>query len=311
MQIRKPLGREKSDKTLGIILIIPIFIVIFIIMGIPFIRAVWLSFTDKIIGKDPTFAGFKNYITLFKDATYWKIIVNTLVYTVGSVLAKLVFGMVLALILNQKIWGRGFFRTVLLIPWALPGMVAAMNWRWMYDSTYGIINSLLLSSGFIDIPIAWLSDPKITLFSAMIVNIWRGVPFFLFSLLGAMQTIDGQMYEAAYLDGAGSVRQFFAITLPSIGNVTKVTTILSTIWTFNDFENVYLVTGGGPVYSSSVISTYTYDLAFIQNDFGRALAAAISVVPILLTLMLLASRNKEDAVQKKGGGKWFKAKRKS
>lgn len=310
MQIRKPLGREKSDKTLGIILIIPIFIVIFIVMGIPFARAIWLSFTDKIIGKDPTFAGFKNYITLIKDPNYWKIIKNTMVYTVGGVSAKLLFGMILALILNQKLWGRGFFRTVLLIPWALPGMVAAMNWRWMYDSTYGIINSLLMSSGLREMPIAWLSDPKITLFSAMIVNIWRGVPFFLFSLLGAMQSIDGQMYEAAYLDGAGAFRQFFAITLPSIGTVTKVTTILSTIWTFNDFENVYLVTGGGPVYSSSVISTYTYDLAFIQNDFGRALAAAISVVPILLTLMLLASRNKDDAVQK-GGSRWFKVKRKS
>ena len=164
----------------------------------------------------------------------------------------------------------------------------------MYDSTYGILNSLLLRMDIIDLPIAWLSNPKLTLITVMIVNIWRGVPFFIFSLLGALQTLDGQMYEAAYIDGAGPVRQYFSITLPSIANVTKVTTLLSTIWTFNDFENIQLVTGGGPLYSSSVISTYTYDQAFIQNSFGSALSVAVSVVPILLIFMFFASRGREE-----------------
>ena len=294
MQIRHNYSKTKSDRNLGLLLVVPIVIVIFVIMGVPFVRAVYLSFTDKVIGKEANFAGLRNYLNLFSDATYWKVLRNTVVYTVGSVGIKLLFGMILAIILNQKFVGRGFFRTALLIPWALPGMVAAMTWRWMYDSTYGIINSLLLSAGIVDLPVAWLSNPKITLYTVMVVNIWRGVPFFIFSLLGALQTIDGQMYEAAYLDGAGEFRQFFSITLPSIGNVTKVTTLLSTIWTFNDFENIYLVTGGGPVFSSSVISTYTYDLAFIQNSFGRALSVAVSVVPVLLIIMLIASRNKEE-----------------
>ncbi len=284
----------RSDKMLGILFIIPVVIVIFGIMGIPFIRAVYLSFTDKVVGRQEQFVGLQNYIRLFKDPTYWKVVKNTIVYTIGGVGVKLIFGMMLALVLNQRFIGRGFFRTVLLLPWALPGMVAAMTWRWMYDSTYGIINSILLSLNIIQMPIPWLSLPSITLYTVMIVNIWRGVPFFLFSLLGGLQTIDGQMYEAAYVDGAGVIRQFFAITLPSIASVLKITTLLSLIWTFNDFENIFLVTGGGPLYSSSVISTYTYDLALIQNAFGASLATAVSVVPLLIVVIVFSTKTKEN-----------------
>ena len=294
MAKNKVYSMTRMDRRLGIALIVPIFVVIFIVMGVPFVRAVYLSFTNKVIGKQESFVGLANYAKLFASATYWKVLKNTVVYTLGSVGTKLLLGMILALVLNQNFRGRAFFRTVLLIPWALPGMVAAMTWRWMYDSTYGILNSLLLRMDIIDLPIAWLSNPKLTLITVMIVNIWRGVPFFIFSLLGALQTLDGQMYEAAYIDGAGPVRQYFSITLPSIANVTKVTTLLSTIWTFNDFENIQLVTGGGPLYSSSVISTYTYDQAFIQNSFGSALSVAVSVVPILLIFMFFASRGREE-----------------
>ncbi len=294
MAKNKVYSMTRMDRRLGIALIVPIFVVIFIVMGVPFVRAVYLSFTNKVIGKQENFVGLANYAKLFASATYWKVLKNTVVYTLGSVGTKLLLGMILALVLNQNFRGRAFFRTVLLIPWALPGMVAAMTWRWMYDSTYGILNSLLLRMDIIDLPIAWLSNPKLTLITVMIVNIWRGVPFFIFSLLGALQTLDGQMYEAAYIDGAGPVRQYFSITLPSIANVTKVTTLLSTIWTFNDFENIQLVTGGGPLYSSSVISTYTYDQAFIQNSFGSALSVAVSVVPILLIFMFFASRGREE-----------------
>ncbi|MFT3983359.1 MAG: sugar ABC transporter permease [Lachnospiraceae bacterium] len=278
------------DRRLGLLLMIPIVIVIFIIMGFPFLRALYWSFTDKIIGSDAHFVGLKNYIKLFSDKIYWKSLKNTVVYTVGCITAKLLIGLLWAVVLNQSFKGKSFFRTALLIPWALPGMVAAMTWRWMYDSTYGIINSLLLRLGVIDLPIAWLSNTKIVLFSAMTVNIWRGIPFFMFSILGELQTLDKQVYEAATVDGAGIFKQFRYITMPSISNVLKVTTLLSTIWTFNDFENVWLVTGGGPLYASSVISTYTYDMAFIQNSFGRALSVASSVIPVLLVMLIIFTK---------------------
>ncbi len=290
----KIVSQKSKDLRLGLLLMIPIVLIVFIIIGIPLVRAIYWSFTDKIVGNDATFIGLKNYSALLKDKVYWKSLKNTAIYTVGCIIAKLLLGLLWAVLLNQNFHGKSFFRTALLIPWALPGMVAAMTWRWMYDSTYGIINSLLLSLGIIDLPINWLSNPKIVLFSAMIVNIWRGVPFFMFSILGELQTLDTQVYEAATVDGAGIFKQFRYITIPGISNVLKVTTLLSTIWTFNDFENVWLVTGGGPLYASSVIATYTYDMAFIQNKLGKALSISVSVIPILLVLMIFFSRMKKQ-----------------
>jgi multiple sugar transport system permease protein len=290
----KNVSQKAKDTKLGLILMIPIIVIIFVIIGIPLVRAIYWSFTDKIVGNDAKFIGLKNYAALLKDKVYWKSLRNTAIYTVGCIVAKLLLGLLWAVLLNQNFRGKSFFRTVLLIPWALPGMVAAMTWRWMYDSTYGIINSLLLSLGIIELPINWLSNPKIVLLSAMIVNVWRGVPFFMFSILGELQTLDTQVYEAATVDGAGVFKQFQYITIPGISNVLKVTTLLSTIWTFNDFENVWLVTGGGPLYASSVIATYTYDMAFIQNKLGKALSISVSVIPILLLLMIFFSKMKKQ-----------------
>ncbi len=285
----------KKDKRLGLMLMIPVVFIIFGVMGYPFLRAVYLSFTDKVVGSQENFIGIKNYAALFNDAIYWKSLKNTFIYTGGCILAKLLFGLLLAVILNQSFKGKGFFRTVLLIPWAIPGMVAATTWRWMYDSTYGIINSLLISAGISKLGVNWLSDTHLTLFSTMIVNIWRGVPFFMFSILGALQTLEKQQYEAAYVDGASILKQFWYITLPSIANVLGISTLLSAIWTFNDFENVYLITGGGPLYSSSTIATYTYDMAFIQNNFAGALAVAVSVFPILLLIIIIYNKcNQEE-----------------
>lgn len=288
-------AQAKRDNLFGFLLIIPIIIVIFGVMGYPFLRAVYLSFTDKVVGAKETFAGLKNYESLITDPIYWKSLKNTFIYTVGCIGAKFLLGLLLAVILNQSFKGKGFFRTVLLIPWAIPGMVAATTWRWMYDSTYGIINSLLIAAGITKVGVFWLSDTHLTLLSTMIVNIWRGVPFFMFSILGALQTLDKQQYEAAYVDGAGSLRQFWYITLPSITGVLGITTLLSAIWTFNDFENVYLITGGGPLYSSSTIATYTYDMAFIQNNFAGALSVAVSVVPILLIMILIYTKHNKEA----------------
>lgn len=287
---KRTAAQSVQDRRLGLLLMIPIVIVIFIITGMPFLRALYWSFTDKVIGSKGQFVFLDNYVKLFSDAVYWKSLKNTAVYTIGCVAVKLLAGLLWAVLLNQNFRGKAFFRTALLIPWALPGMVAAMTFRWMYDSTYGIINSILINLGIISLPIAWLSNPKIVLFSAMIVNIWRGIPFFMFSILGELQTLDKQVYEAATVDGAGIFKQFQYITVPSISNVLKVTVLLSTIWTFNDFENVWLVTGGGPLYASSVISTYTYDMAFIQNSFGRALSVAVSVIPVLAVIMIFFSR---------------------
>ncbi|TJY43500.1 sugar ABC transporter permease [Cohnella pontilimi] len=282
--------KRRSDKALGYGLLIPVAVIVFVIIGVPFINSIYLSFTNKVVGVDPKFIGFGNYAHIFSDPEYWKVLKNTVYFTVGSVSFKLVIGLLLAVVVNQAFFGRGFVRAILLVPWALSGMVSAITWRWMYDDTYGIVNALLMRWHVISLPIAWTSDPSIALISVIIVNIWKGLPFYIFSFLGGLQTIDSQMYEAATIDGAGKIRQFFSITIPSISTVISITVLLSTIWTFNSFEIVYLITGGGPLHASAIISTYTYEVAFLQNQMGQSLAVAGSVIPILVLLIVFSMR---------------------
>ena len=285
----KSLGR--SEKTMGYIFIAPIFFLVFVVIGFPFIYTFILSFTNKRIGYEGTkFIGLLNYIQIYKDPQYWTVLRNTFIYTVVCISVKLLLGMIAALVLNEKFHGRGFVRVCMLLPWAIPGIVAAHSWKWMYNDQYGIINALLRHIGIISQPIPWLSDMRLALISVMIVNIWRGVPFFLFSIIGGLQTIDNQLYDAAKIDGAGPVMRFLNVTIPSISPIVAITTLLSTIWTFNDFDNIWLVTGGGPMDASSVIATYTYKTAFITNEMAQALSVAVSVIPILVLLLYFAVR---------------------
>lgn len=280
----------KSEKLLGMAFTFPLFILIFIIIGFPFFYTIILSFTDKRIGYPEQFIGLKNYINLVSDSLYWLVLKNTFIYTFSCIAIKLILGMIFALVLNEKFWGRSFVRVSLLLPWAIPGMVAAHTWRWMFNDQYGIINELLLRLNIINEHIPFLSSVKLTLISVMIVNVWRGIPFFLFSFLGALQIIDKELYDAGKVDGANIIQRFLHITIPSIAPVIFITTILSSIWTFNDFDNIWLITGGGPLNSSSVIATYTYETAFINNEMGQALAIAVSVVPVILVLIIFAAR---------------------
>jgi multiple sugar transport system permease protein len=268
----------------------PVIIVICVVIGIPFANAIYLSLTDKTVGAPAHFIGFQNYRDIFSDPIYWKVLKNTFIYFLSDVVFKLIIGMIFALTVNQNFYGRSIVRVLFLVPWAISGMVAALTWKWMYNDTYGIINQLLRNIGLIHQPINWLSDPHLVLISVIIVNVWRGIPFFLFSILGGLQTIDKQMYEAARIDGAGPIRQFLSVTIPSISSVIIITTMLSSIWSFNDFENIFLVTGGGPLYNSAVISVYTYEVAFQQNEMGKSLSVAGSIIPILLVLMFFMTR---------------------
>ncbi len=292
------MGHEASifrvERKLGLAFTLPIFILIFLLMGFPFAYTIYLSLTNKTVGMPATFVGLANYISVFTDSTYWRVVGNTVIYTVICIVVKLILGMLFALLLNEKFHGRGLTRVAMLLPWAIPGMVAANTWKWMYNDQYGIINEVLRDLHIISSPIPWLGSMSLALFSVIIVNIWRGVPFFLFSILGALQSIDEQLYDAGKIDGANVFQRFFNITLPSIMPVVAISTLLSTIWTFNDFDNIWLITGGGPLNASSVIATYTYEQAFMYNDMARGMAVAVSVVPVLLILMILVTKHRSS-----------------
>lgn len=292
------MGHEASifrqERRLGLAFTLPIFLLIFMLMGFPFAYTIYLSLTNKTVGRPAEFIGLANYISIFTDSTYWRIVGNTVIYTVVCIGVKLVLGMLFALLLNEKFHGRAITRVCMLLPWAIPGMVAANTWKWMYNDQYGIINEILRDLHIISTPIPWLGSMSLALFSVIIVNIWRGVPFFLFSILGALQSIDDQLYDAGKIDGANVFQRFFNITLPSIMPVVAISTLLSTIWTFNDFDNIWLITGGGPLNASSVVATYTYEQAFMYNDMARGMAVAVSIVPVLLVLMVLVMKNRSE-----------------
>lgn len=282
---------KRTEQVLGYAFVVPIIFLVFVVIGFPFLYTVILSFTDKRIGYDPQFIGLRNYVNLFNDLLYWSVLKNTFVYTFFCILLKLVFGMLFALLLNERFRGRGLVRVSMLLPWAIPGMVAAHAWKWIYNDQYGILNAVLHRLGLISSPIPWLSDMNLALVAVIIVNVWRGIPFFVFSILGALQTIDQQLYDAAQVDGAHILQRFFHVTLPSIIPVVAITTLLSTIWTFNDFDNIWLITGGGPLNASSVIATYTYEISFISNEMAQALAVAVSVIPFMVLLLSVALKH--------------------
>jgi len=284
---------EQKRSLLAVTLVLPILLLLGMI-AVPFFNTLYLSLTDKTVGYEPQFIGLKNYFNLMHDSTYWLVVRNTVVYMVSAVGIKLIFGMIFALALNENFAGRSFFRISMLLPWALPGLVAALTWKWMYNDTYGIINALLVRWHIVSSPVQWLSSKSLSLLSVIIVNVWRGTPFFLFSFLGALQTIDANLYEAAKIDGANVLKRFIYVTVPGINPVIKITVLLSSIWTFNDFENIFLITGGGPVNSSSVIATYTYEKAFIINQMAEALSVAISVVPVLVLLIIIYFKKGEQ-----------------
>jgi multiple sugar transport system permease protein len=284
-----------KEPILGVVLALPLFVFIFGIIAVPFFQSIYISFTDKIAGKpEADWVGWKNYIETWTDPVFYEVFLRTFVYAVGCVFMKLVLGIVLALSLNDNFRGRSFFRTALLIPWAMPGMVVASTWKWMYDGSFGIINSLLLQAGWIETPVPWLSSTQLSLVSVMIVNIWRGVPFFLYGVLGALQTIDRNLYEAAEIDGAGPLRRFTAITLPCISPAVSVSVLLSLIWTFNDFDNVFILTGGGPIYSSAIMSIYSFETAFMKREFGRSVAISLSIAPFIIGTTIFARKLQKD-----------------
>ena len=283
---RRTFGR---DWALGYALLVPLALVLFFLLAYPIFVALRMTFQDKVLGMSAEFIGFKNYTDLlFHDQFFWSVVRNGLVFTIGSVSLKLVIGMAMALVLNRPIVARGFFRGLLLMPWVAPTVVSALAWRWMLD-LQGVVNYLLQQTGIIQVGIPWLARPETAMLSLVLVNAWRGFAFFGVTLLAGLQTISQELYEAAEVDGASSVQRFRHITLPGLRTVILVATTLSTIWTFNDFNIVWLLTRGGPGNRTDVFATYTYKLAFESNRFGYGQTVTVLLAPVLIIFIMVLS----------------------
>lgn len=218
-----------GDTWLAILLLVPLVVTIFGVIGLPFVNAILQSFTDKRVGLPGHFVGLLNYRELVRDPAFWIAVRNSAAYAVVAVALKLIAGFAMALVLDKPLPGRPLWRALILLPWAIPALVAALTWRWMYSDTNGVINSILIRLGLINHPIPWLAALSIALISVIMVNVWKGVPFFTFTLLGGLQSIDRQLYEAAAIDGATGWQQTRHVTIPGILPVTLTATLLSLI----------------------------------------------------------------------------------
>ncbi len=278
------------DYRLGYTFVTPIAIAVLALVAYPFCYAVYLSLTHKLVGLPPVFVGLENYIRLYEDGFFRRAVYNSFLFTFGSVGFKLVLGMLMAVVLMSKIRWRSFWTGVLLIPWVAPTVVSALNFLWIFDGSLGVLNYLLVKV-FRVLPqgVGWLSEPGTAMASVIAVNVWRGFPFFGISFLAGMKAIPGELYEAAAVDGASPLQRFRHVTLPGIKNIAIIVVLLSTIWTFNDFGIVYILTKGGPGGSTMVMPVLTYETAFGAQRLGEAIAVALYLLPALgLTIVVLA-----------------------
>ncbi|WP_273729179.1 carbohydrate ABC transporter permease [Brucella gallinifaecis] len=277
----------KTDGKLPYLFIAPGFLCLCLVIAYPFFYTLLISFTDKNVMYDGTvFVGLDNYKDTFADRTLPATITRSFIWTFGVVLGQLVLGLIAALALNRVWKARTAVRLMLIIPWAFPTIVIAYSWRFILDGTFGVLNDLLLKVGFIAEPVSWISQPTLAMPIAIIVAVWSGFPFMMVSIIAAITTIPDDLFEAARLDGADYWQELRYITLPFIAPVMLSVVILRTIWTFNGFDLLFLLTGGGPVNRTTTLPIYAFSIGWTRYDVGRM--AAISMLMIaLLGLVIL------------------------
>lgn len=295
--IGRPIGTKRrswwarEEAVLGYLFLVPALLVLVVMVGYPAVGGIWYSFHNKLIGfADPQFVGLQHYSTLLQDAAVWKAVGRSLIFTVVSVGFKLPLGMGVALLLNQSFRGRGLARGIVLLPWSLPLVVSVLIWSWMYSDLFGIFSFILMELGIVDRPINFLGDPQLALPSVIAVNIWRGFPFFTINLLAGLQAIPEDRYEAARVDGASRWQLFRYITLPGLRAVIMIVSLLSFIWTMNDFTSIWVLTRGGPGTATEVFPIITYKLAFIGLELGKAAAIPIMLLPFFTLLIIWLTR---------------------
>jgi multiple sugar transport system permease protein len=272
------------------IFLVPLLAVLIGLAAYPLLDGIWMSFTNRGVGRPGTFVGLANFTKLLDDPVYRIAIINSLMLTIGAVATKLVAGLAAAVLLTRDFPLRALVRALAFLPWAVPGLVAALGWRWLLDEQSGAANAWLLQLGLVSEPLDWLSDPTMGMISIGLATVWQGLPFFIMMFVGAMMTIPAELHEAAAIDGAGAWSRFWNVTIPCILDVVAITVMLSTIWTFNSFNTVYVLTGGGPANRTQILPTLAYQYGLQRSELGQGAAVIVSVLPVLLGIIILLTR---------------------
>ena len=287
------LGR---DWRLGFALSLPVVLIIVGLIAYPLAYSVWLSLHDAKIGSMGQFVGLENYRRVLLDGTarihdaFLNSVKVSILYTGGAIVGKLILGMITAVILSSRIFGRHFWRALLFLPWSIPAVVAAWSWKWMYNDINGVINTSLLNVGLIDRPILFLGDYNLALWSVLAAVIWQGTPFWTMTLLAGMQAIPNEIYEAAEIDGASTWQSFWFVTLPNLTNVIVVTVMLSTIWTANSVQTIYILTNGGPAGATETFPLLALSQGIRSYDLGMGSTIPLIFFPVFAVMIYFLTR---------------------
>jgi len=287
---------------LGTLFMLPAAVFLICLLAYPLGLGVWLGFTDTKIGREGIFIGLENYEFLWADSVFWLSVFNTIVYTVVASALKFGLGLWLALLLNQHLPFKSLFRAIVLLPWVVPTVLSALAFWWIYDSQFSIISWSLMQLGLIQQPINFLGDPINARISVIVANVWRGIPFVAISLLAGLQTISPSLQEAASLDGATNWQRFRHVTLPLLTPIIAVVMTFSVLFTFTDFQLIYVLTKGGPVNATHLMATLSFQRGIPGGQLGEGAAIAVAMVPFLLAAILFSFFGLQRRRWQQGGG---------
>jgi multiple sugar transport system permease protein len=279
---------NNSRNALGFVFMLPAAIFLLGFLTYPLGLGIWLGFTDTRIGRPGDFIGLQNYAYLMDDSVFWLSVFNTVVYTLVASILKFALGLWLALILNEKLPFKSFFRAIVLLPWVVPTVLSALAFWWIYDAQFSILSWSLMKLGMINQPINFLGDPFNARASVIAANVWRGIPFVAISLLAGLQTIPVSLQEAASLDGATPWKRFRYVTLPMLTPIIAVVMTFSVLFTFTDFQLIYVLTKGGPVNATHLMATLSFQRGIPGGQLGEGAAIAVAMIPFLLASILFS-----------------------
>jgi multiple sugar transport system permease protein len=283
------------QASLGVLLMIPGALLLMVFMAYPFFLGIWLSLTDSMIGRMGKFIGLRNFGDLLGDSIFLQTTKNTFVYALVTVPFKAVLGLGLALVLNQGMRFSSMIRAGVMMPWIVPTALSTLGWFMIFDPVFSPMSWLLRHLGLIRSNVNFLGDPLLAISSICLANIWRGVPFFGITILAGLQGVPNELHEAASIDGASTWARFRHVTIPAIKGVTLIASLLSIIWTFSDFQLIYILTKGGPANQTHIFGTYAYQIGLAATDIGTGAAIALYMFPILafFAALLLTYLRKE------------------
>ena len=293
---------QNSRNLLGLAFMLPAGVLLLLFLTYPLGLGVWLGFTDTKIGRGGEWIGLENYRFLWDDSVTRLSLFNTLFYTAVASVIKFALGLWLAILLNERLPLKTFFRSVILLPYIVPTALSAIAFWWIYDAQFSIISWALVKMGLIDHYIDFLGDPWNARISTIIANIWRGVPFVAITLLAGLQTISPSLYEAGAIDGASGWQRFRFITLPLLTPIIAVVMTFSVLFTFTDFQLIYVLTRGGPLNATHLMATLSFQRAISGGALGEGAAIAVAMVPFLLAAILFSYFGLQRRAWQQGGG---------